>query len=711
MEAKDRDYILKHIGKRSIREIAADLHIKERKVRKFIKSHKESGARPVHAGPVKERHFTPVVSVFLILIVILTIVVYSNALTGEFLLDDPTFVRDNINIRSLTNLPKFFFVDVGVGGGVSFGYYRPIQMIFYTIIYHFWELNVQPYHLLNILLHVMVVLSVYWMIKTLYGDDILSIFVTSLYSVHPVHAESVTYISGTGDCLVGFFMLISFTLYVKQQRTNSILVYSALVLSYLMALFSKENSLILPALFLLYHIAFRVKVKIVPFLSLIALTFIYLAFRMHVLKSSDSVGMTIPEILQRVPGFFAAIAGYMYMLFLPFTLNMGHDSRIFQLTEPSALLGLLILIILIVSALLARRRYGLIFFGIFWFFITLMPVANLYNIACYMADHYLYLPSIGIFLIAGKGLRMAYDDQKFRMYALICLTLLIGFYSFMTFKQNQYWRDPTTFFEWILRHNPESFRTLNNLGREYEKKKMLESAKELYKRAVAANPLHKEAYNNLGNIYFKLGNDEEAIKMYKKQIEVNPKYANAYNNLGNAYARLNNNEEAIRSYKKVLELKLDRAGIYTDLGTSYAKLGNSEEAINMFRKAIEADPRDANAYNNMGNVNGMLGKDEEAMSLYRKAIEANPDFMGAYSNLGRLAAKHGRTEEAIAVYTKAAQRDPGFTKAYEELTVLYYNAKQFEAAIRYHDLAIRHGGAVPQEVTAGLEPYRSGESV
>jgi protein O-mannosyl-transferase len=705
MEAREKDYILEHLEKRSIREIATNLHIKERKVRKFVESHKDGSTRPGLAEPAKAQNFTPIVLVSLLSIALLTFAVYGNTLTGEFLFDDPIFIRDNISLRSLANLPKFFFMDVGAGGGNNFGYYRPMQMIFYTVIYHFWGLAVQPYHLLNTFLHVMMVLSVYWMVKTLY-DDILALFVTALYAVHPVHAESVTYMSGTGDCLVGLFTVVTFTLYVKQQRTNSALVFSTVAFSYLIALFSKENSLILPALFLLYHITFRIKIKIVPFFSLVALTFIYLAFRMHALEGSDLSGMTISEILQRVPGFFAAIAGYAYMLFLPVTLNMGHDSRIFQFSDTSVLLGLAILVLLVVAALQTRKRYGLVFFGIFWFLLTLLPVSNLYAIAFYMANHYLYLPSIGIFLIVGKGLRIAYDDRRFKPYALTCLALLVGFYSFITFKQNQYWKDPVTFFERTLRYNPQSFRALNNLGREYEKNKMLERAEELYERAIAVHPLHKEAYNNLGNVYFKLGKNEEAIKMFKKQIEVNPKYAKPYSNLGNVYAKLDNNEEAIRAYKKALELKIDRDDIYTDLGTSYAKLGNSDEALKMFKKAIEVNPGDANAYNNMGNVHGMLGRDEEAMALYRKAIEANPDFMGAYFNLGRLAAKNGRTEEAIGVYTKLTERDPNFAVGYKELTILYYNTHQFESAIRYYDLAIRHGGEVPRKVTTALEPYR-----
>jgi len=198
-------------------------------------------------------------SVFLI--IVLGSLVYTNAISGQFIWDDEHLVQNNTMIKSWKNVPAVFAEDIGAGGGKEYNFYRPVQMLTYMADYSLWKIDPKGYHLTNIILHILAALAVYYLIYLLLADDLIAFFAAAFFTAHPIQTEGVTYISGRADSLAALFSLGAFIFYIKNRSSNRLTGYVCILLSYTLALLSKESSLILPVLVLLYHLSFKEKIE------------------------------------------------------------------------------------------------------------------------------------------------------------------------------------------------------------------------------------------------------------------------------------------------------------------------------------------------------------------------------------------------------------------------------------------------------------------
>ncbi len=679
------------------------------------------------------------------LIIVLGFAVYANSLHGRFVWDDEHLIKQNIYIKNWSNLTKVFTRDIGAGSGRRYSSYRPLQMLSYMLDYTFWKLDLRGYHLSNILLHILAALTIYWLINILYHDSLLSLLTSLFFVVHPIHTEAVAYISGRADPLALLFMLLCFIFYLKLLESNHPGLYLLMLASYILALLSRENSLILPVLLLLYHYAFREKVKIKQFLPLLIIACIYILLRLTAFKSLSPHSLCSTTLRQRIPGFFAAITDYIRLLIFPFGLHMEYGDKLFNLTHPRALLGAVILSALLFYAFRIRKRKtnSLNFFALGWFILTILPVSNLYPIGiAYMAAHWLYLPSIGFFLILARVLSFLHRKESLRKLANVCIISLVALYSYLTIRQNNYWSEPVTLYQNTLKYVPDSARTLTSLGIAYKNLGRNQEAVALYKKAIEVTPTYADAHNSLGLAYCDIGKYEAAIASFKKAIELNPDYAFAYNNLGFLYNNIGENKQAITSFKKAIELNPDYALAYNNLGSTYrelgrkldavtlykqaielnptyaeahynlanaySSLGKTEQAIGSYKRAIECDPNLTQAYINLANAYSSLGKTEQAIVLYKQAIEINAGFAEAYNNLGIAYNALGDSEQAIASFKKAIELNPNHAKAHYSLSIAYFNNKQYRLAIEYCDKAKALGFVNPALLEA-LKPYREDE--
>jgi len=503
------------------------------------------------------------------LIIVLGFAVYSNCLDGKFIWDDFGLVKDNAYIKSWLNFPEIMTKGMGAGSGSSSNFYRPLQMVTHMVDYSLWKLNVVGYHLTNTLLHISAALAVYWLINIIFCSQPLAFLTASLFVAHPVHTEAVSYISGRSDSLSAIFILLSLIFYIKSLSSVRNKTYILALLSCVFALLSKENSVVIPLLILLYHYAFKSKFKAKEFLFISLIVLGYVALRLTVLKSSIPVS---PVLFQRIPGFFVALAEYARLLLFPFDLHLEYGNRLFSIFDPKAILGLAIAVSLITIAVRQREKNKLVFFSISWFLLALLPVANIYAINySFMMEHWLYLPSIGFFLILAKGLCLLYDSRRFR-YAAAALTIsILSFYACLTIKQNNYWRDPVSLYKRALQFSPDSWRFLNELGLEYADRKLNKEAIAAYQKALEINPGLAGVYYNLGTLYSSAGDDRQAIISLEKAVELAPGYVDAYIVLGRVYCRANKKEEALSLYKKLMEIKPGLAAARLDSPCLYFK--------------------------------------------------------------------------------------------------------------------------------------------
>lgn len=561
----------------------------------------------------------------ILLIILAGFAVYASSIDGDFIYDDHKLVRGNVYIKNPAHIAKIFTENTGAGGGGEFSSYRPVQLLTYMLDYRFWRLNVRGYHLSNIVLHVVMTLTIYWFIYILFGNPVLSLVTGILFVVHPVHTEAVSYISGRADLLSGVFMMLCIIFYVKELERHKGAVFALMLLSYILALLSRENSIILPVLLLLYHLCFKKNIRSTLFLPIMAITAVYALLRLTVFRFREmlSVSHISSSVFERIMGFFVALTNYARLLVWPVDLHMeyGKVNGLFPARFPQAVLGIVLACILFIYV--ARKKNMFLTFCILWFFVALVPVSNIFPVNAYMAEHWLYVPSIGIFLLLAQGLILLYERRNAKVLSVIIVIVMCCSFSYATIKQNHYWSGPEVFYERTLEYSPDNIRMINNLAKIYHDHGETENAIIMMKRSIALKPRDARGYNNLGSFYRDLGRNQEAIGMLKKALSIDPDQKEIHNNLGLAYASVGRHQEAVESYKRAIAIRLDYAKAHNNLANTYSDLGRYDEAVAAYKKAIQIDPDFAQAYYNLSLVYFRNQQIESSIEYFDKARTLN----------------------------------------------------------------------------------------
>ncbi len=571
----------------------------------------------------------------LAVIAVLGFSVYFNSLPGDFVWDDHHFIVNNVYLRDWAHLPRIFTRDVGSASGEIYNYYRPLAIFTYLLDYTAWKLNPIGYHLSSVVYHLLVAASVFWLIRILFSDRLLAFLTGLLFALHPIQTETVAYLSGRPDSLVALFILLTFILYLKQLDRKSLPLFLLMVLAYLLAVLSRENCIVLPPLLLLYHLAFRRKVRLYLILPPALLALLYVLGRFLFIDPA-----VVPTSLsERLPGTFTALFEYFRLLLLPLHLHQEYGTELFSFSDPRAIAGLGIATALLVGGLLSFLRAGsgagggrrpcrLIFFGIFWFLIALLPVSGIYPIKTYLAEHWLYLPSIGLFLLAATLLASLYRSDRGRSLIITCLVGLVVFYGGLTVKQNRYFNNPLDFYERTLKYCPGSARLHNNLGIKYYEAGRVEEGMARFRKALELEPNYPAACNNLGYAYYRLGRHEEAEAIYKRAIEINPAYADAWTNLGVLSCEEGDFREGIRSFRKASELNpYDPAALF-NLAVAYKRIGEVGEAEGLLKRILEIDPFYGRAHLSLARLYSENGQPERASAHARRASELGYEVEG-----------------------------------------------------------------------------------
>lgn len=599
--------------------------------------------------------------------------VYANSLKGQFLWDDETLVQYNPYIKDWSHLSTIFTSRLGSMAKEAGAFYRPVQTFTYLLDYSFWRLNTTGYHAVNMALHILAAVSVYGLIQILFQKGKLSLLTALLFVVHPMHTEAVSYISGRADSLVTCFMFLSFILYLKHHERRGTVTLMCMMVSYVLALLSKEISLILIPLILFYHYTFKKSVDKKALSFLTGALIGYVLWRLLVVGMGTIAKGYTPTFFERLPGVFVALTNYFRILLLPFDLHMEYGGILFSFREPKAIIGVILLTILLVYVFRKKEQDRFLFFATGWFFICLLPSSNLlYPINAYMAEHWLYLPSIGFFLIMARFLIGLFEDKRFKGLAIVVTLGFLMFYSVLTIRQNRYWNNGIDFYQQMLRYAPESSRL----------------------------------YNNLAKAYHDAGKNDDLIKLLKSAIQLQPDNALAHNNLGNAYKGIGKFKEATRAYEQAIKIDPQHAGPYYNLSTIYSDVeGRKDEAIALLSKAIELSPHFSKPYNKLGLIYLERGEKDRAVDLLNKAMRLNPDDPEIYHNFGYIYIQVGDREKAKAMYKKAIEVNPNYVEAYHDLAIIYFSEGKHELAIQYYDQSVAFG-YVDSALRDAVKPYR-----
>ncbi|RKX92595.1 MAG: hypothetical protein DRP84_09790 [Spirochaetes bacterium] len=622
-----------------------------------------------------------------ILIIITTGCAFFPSLFNGFIgLDDNSYIIENNIIKTLSpeNIRKMFtrsFVSC----------YSPLVILSFAAEYHFFGTNPFAYHMTNYILNILITLLVFFLIY-LISYNIRVAFITAiLFGVHPMHVESVAWISERKDVLYAFFYLLALITYVLYARGKKRKYYILTFLLTIFSLLSKPMAVTLPVVFILFDYFLMRQINKKSLFEKIPFFICALAFGLINMYFQIQGGATnITSHLNTKLYFITkVIPFYLYKFIMPIHLSALYPYH--ELTKQNiAEIKYYIIILILLSAFVfhSRKYTKKIIFGSTFFIITILPVLQIIPAgSAFAADRYIYIPSIGLFYILAVFFENFFSsnitkNKSIKYTAVLILSVIILMLSFLTWKRCTVWKDSITFCTQTLEYAPNSGKLYNNLGNAFYIQGRYKEAIETYKKALAINPKDEEAYSNLGLAYAAINKNNEAITSYKKAIKINPKWAEAYNNLGIVYKTLGNHEEALKLYEEALKINPEYGDVYNNLGNLYYSINKKEEAIKTYKKALTINPDNTKVYYNLGNLYSSSGENKKALVFYKKGIKINPNQADVYNNLGSTYLALGLREKAMEAFENSIEINPNSAKPYNNLGSVYASCGEYEKAMK-----------------------------
>jgi tetratricopeptide (TPR) repeat protein len=612
-----------------------------------------------------------------------TLAVYLTALRNDFVIwDDNLYVINNLHIRSLNwALFKWAF------SGFYASNWHPLTWVSHALDYAVWGLNPLGHHLMNIMLHAMnTFLVVLLCIKLLemwkersmpeeasafldgQGTMIAAGVTGLLFGLHPLHVESVVWVAERKDLLCGLFFLLSISAYAKHIRAllNEPLEkkkaalrffnrsYLVSLVFFVLALLSKPMAVSVPVVLLLldWYPFQRIRswksfrdscVEKLPFIicSLISSILTIMAQR-----TEGAMTMTAAVPLRaRMLVAAKAFVAYLGKIAVPVDLSSYYPYPKLQevtLVSPQYLFAVIFVVGLTAMLFVAAKKQRVWLSAWGYYVVTLIPVIGIIQVGPQsMADRYIYLPSLGPFLLIGliaawvwakaDSLKQGSPMVKGLTIAL-AISLVISL-SYVTLRQIAVWRDALTLSIDTVRKSPDSPIPHYNLGNAYLEQNRLDEAVHEFITALKLNPDFAEAHDNLGTAYLNQDRLDQAANEFIAALKLKPDLADTHYNLGTAYVKQNRLDEAVPEFITALKLNPDFAEAHNNLGNAYLKQNRLDEAANEFIAALKLKPGLAETHYNLGNAYVKQNRLDEAVNEYIAALKLKPDFAEARNNL------------------------------------------------------------------------------
>jgi len=564
------------------------------------------------------RYAKPAICLFLI---IATLAVYWQVQGHEFLAyDDPSYITENFMV--LQGLKP-------AGAAMAFtathaDNWHPLTWLSHMLDYQVYGSQAGGHHLTNVLLHVANSVLLFLLLARLTAALWPSALVAALFALHPLHVESVAWVSERKDVLSAFFFLTTIWAYVRYVAAPSLGRYLGIIFSFALGLMAKPMLVTLPLVLLLldYWPLGRLqpapvagskrrraaplppllsKTQVLPLIwekaPLLGLTGVSCLLTLVAQKKSMA-SMQELTILTRAGNALVAYVSYLGKMLWPLNLAVfyphpGNNLPLWQAGAAGLLLaGITWLVIK------KARAHPYLPVGWFWYLVMLVPVIGLVQVGEQaLADRYTYLPLIGIFMILAWGLAdLTAAWRRQRAALAVAAGLLLSLLMALTWVQAGYWRNTLSVFEHAAQVTENNHQAHCFLIDQYGEQGRLEEAVAMFAKTIRHRPGSAEAYNNLGNAYAHKGMTPEAIAMFQQAIQLKPDYPEAYNSLGIYHGRQGHLDEAVTAIKKAIQLRPVFSEAYVNLGIAYSLQGRHQEAMAMFQQALKINPANDGAH-------------------------------------------------------------------------------------------------------------------
>ena len=650
--------------------------------------------------------------------------------------DDPQYVTENIHVQhgiAMEGIRWAFTTDHA-------GNWHPLTWVSLMLDVQLFGVNPRGHHLINLLFHIANTLLLFYVFNRMTKAPWKSAFVAALFALHPLHVESVAWVSERKDVLSTFFWMLTMGAYISYAAHPRFRTYLPVFALFALGLTAKPMLVTLPFVLLLLdywplqrieqkpateevytevskragsrkgtsffslptaHRSLLTPVRLLllekmPLITLAAISSVIT----FVVQQRESLVVSHEALPpgDRIANAFISYVTYIGKAIWPSNLAFYYP---YQWWASWQVLGALLFFITVTSIVIwLTKRWRYLTVGWLWYVVTLVPVIGLVQVGSQVrADRYTYIPLIGVCVMAAWGIPELLKERRYRKEVLIALsTITLSCFFIATWIQVGYWQNSLILFDHTLKVTDKNYIAFKHRGDAYATLGNLKNAIADFDRAIAINPQYGLAYMGRAAAKQELGNNEEAISDYDRAVVIMPKFATAYYYRGNAYAAIGKYTQAIEDYDR--SIRLEPSGqAYGDRGYAYAAIGKYKQAIEDYDKAIQLLPGLAMLYADRGIAYAALGKHQQAIEDYDRAIQILPSAKDygdrwvayaaeAYGFRGVAYAALGKYQQAIEDYDRAIQIQPS-AEMYGDRGIAYAALGKYQQAIADYDRAIQ----------------------
>ncbi len=532
---------------------------------------------------------------YIVFLSLMVLLIYGQTVNHDFVnYDDDFYVTENPFIKdgfSLKGIEWAFSFDPKNSQWVPANWI-PLTHLSHLISVQLFGLNPTAHHLVNVGFHLFNVLLLFSLLVRSSGNKKASLIATTLFAIHPLHVESVAWISERKDVLSLFFGLLAIHSYLKYVEKKSTFNVLRVCVLFLLGLMAKPMLVTIPFVLLLFdywplkRINFHSKgrhfikknknlilEKVPFFLITIFSCWVALSFqaKANAINSLQSI-----SFWTRIENVAISYWVYLQKALWPLGLTVFYPLQLTPYGTLEVIFGFTLVLSVSIFAVIERRDKPHFFIGWFWFIGTLIPVIGLIQVGSQaFADRYMYLPAIGLYIAFSweiSNYQSLHKSQKEVLSLVFGMTLFI--LTLSSFFQVKHWENSVTLFSHTLRHTWKNETAHINLGIAYSDPKDEDKKLDHFLKAIKINPKNHRTYYNIGDIFLKNRELEKAIGHYKKALEIQPNFAKAHNNLGIAFSMKGSFKEAAKRFQIALTLDPQMSEAQENLKITLDKIDN-----------------------------------------------------------------------------------------------------------------------------------------
>ena len=552
---------------------------------------------------------------------LLILAVYAQVLGFDFVnFDDPHYVSENPRVLAGLTAENILWACTAT----TAANWHPLTWLSLMLDGQIGGAAPSVYHGTNLFLHIANTLLLLLLLIRLTGSIWSSVFVAALFGIHPLHVESVAWVSERKDVLSTLFWFLTILAYARYTAAPRLRRYLLVVLLFVLGLMAKPMLVSLPLVLLLLDYwplarlgwpprtaqdGWRPLWEKVPLLVLAAASSIVTLY-----AQATGGGLNSLEALPfqlRVANAMTSYFGYIAKTLWPFGLAAIYPHPRDSLPSWQFVASGITLILLSAVALRFARRIPYLAVGWFWYLITLLPVIGLVQVGVQgMADRYTYVPLIGLFVVLAWGapdlLRRCGLTARHGVTLGTAMVLVTVLLTIRAWDQTRHWKHGMALFEHALQVTDDNARAHNGLGLALSGEGREADAIPHFREAIRIEPSYAEPYANLAGALALEGRFEEALESFDRALELNPEDADCLANLGTALMREGLLEEARDAFSRAIEIDRDNRAAHKNLGVILVRRGDIEQALAHFSEALRIDPTDEGARRNLERARTML---------------------------------------------------------------------------------------------------------